>query len=86
MADIIGRRWAFNSTLFLVGAGLLCAGASNNIYTYGGLFGVVGFASGGNVPVASTVFLEFVPKAGYYLLTILSAWWAVGAIVDAVSC
>ncbi|KAF7555382.1 hypothetical protein G7Z17_g2215 [Cylindrodendrum hubeiense] len=82
MADIIGRRWAFNTTLFLVGICMVAAGGSNNIYTYGGLFGVVGFASGGNVPVAATVYLEFVPAKGYYLLTMLSAWWAVGAVVD----
>lgn len=85
MADIIGRRWAFNATLFLVGIFMICAGASNNIYTYGGMFGVIGFASGGNVPVSSVVYLEFVPASGHYLLTILSAWWAVGAVVDAVS-
>lgn len=85
MGDIIGRRWAFNGTLFLVGIFLIAAGGSNNIYTYGGLFSMVGFASGGNVPVASVVYLEFVPASGYYLLTMLSAWWAVGAVIDAVS-
>jgi MFS family permease len=85
MADVIGRKYAFNITLFLIGAALVCAGASNNIYTYGGLFGVVGFGSGGNVPIAATVYLEFVPTSAYYLLTMLSAWWALGALIDAVS-
>jgi MFS family permease len=83
MGDVTGRRWAFNGTLFLVGIFLICAGASNNIYTYGAMFSMVGFASGGNVPVASVVYLEFVPASGYYLLTMLSAWWAVGAVIDA---
>jgi MFS family permease len=85
MADIIGRRYAFNITLFLVGIFLIAAGGVNSIYAYGAMFAMVGFASGGNVPVASTVYLEFVPSSGYYLLTILSAWWAVGAVIDAVS-
>jgi MFS family permease len=84
MADIIGRRLAFNCTLFMVGIFLIAAGGSNNIYTYGAMIALVGFGSGGNVPVAATVYLEFVPSSGFYLLTILSAWWAVGAVIDAV--
>lgn len=39
----------------------------NSIFAYGGVFAMVGFASGGNVPVASTVYLEFVPSPGYTL-------------------
>lgn len=85
MADIIGQRYTFNITLFLVGIFLIAAGGVNSIYAYGGMFAMIGFASGGNVPVASTVYLEFVLSSGYYLLTILSAWWAIGAVVDAVS-
>jgi MFS family permease len=85
MADIIGRYWAFNSTLFLIGIFLIAAGGSNDIYTYGGLFSIIGFASGGNVPVASVVYLEFIPSSGHYLLTMLSAFWAFGSVFDAVS-
>jgi MFS family permease len=85
MADIIGRRLAFNTTLFLVGIFLTAAGGTNNIYAYGGMMAMGGFGSGGNVPVAVTVYLEFVPSSGFYYLTILSAWWAVGAVIDAVS-
>jgi MFS family permease len=84
MADIIAPRLAFNCTLFMVGIFLIAAGGSNNIYTYGAMMALVGFGSGGNVPVAATVYLEFVPSSGFYLLTILSAWWAVGAVIDAV--
>jgi MFS family permease len=84
MTDIIGRRWAFNITLFLAGIFLIAAGGVDSIYAYGAMFAMVGFASGGNVPVASTVYLEFVPRSGYYLLTILSAWWAIGAVINAV--
>jgi MFS family permease len=85
MADIIGRRWAFNLTLFLNGIFILSAGGSNNVITYGAMFGMTGFASGGNVPVTATMFLELVPTTGYFLLTILSAWWSVGAVLSAVS-
>jgi MFS family permease len=52
MADIIGRRLAFNCTLFMVGIFLIAAGGNNNIYTYGAMMALVGFGSGGNLPVA----------------------------------
>lgn len=57
----------------------------NDIYTYAGLFGMVAFASGGNVSVGATDYHEFVPTSGHGLLIMLSAWWAIGAVVDAVS-
>ncbi len=60
---VIGVRWrillgedgVFNITLFLVGIFLIAAGGVDSIYAYGAMFAMVGFASGGNVPVASTV-------------------------------
>jgi MFS family permease len=85
MADVIGRRWEFNLTLFLNGIFILAAGGANNVVTWAAMFGIVGFACGGNVPVTATMFLELVPTSGYFLLTILSAWWSVGAVLSAVS-
>jgi hypothetical protein len=88
MADIIGRRLALNCTLFILGVFQIAARGSNNIYTYGAMMALVVFGSGGNVPVAAIVYLEFVRSSGFYLLKILSAWWAAGAVIDArdVSC
>jgi MFS family permease len=84
MADIVGRRFAFNVTLFINGIFILAAGGVNNVVAYGAMFGVIGFACGGNVPITATMFLELVPTKGYFLLTILSAWWSVGALLSAV--
>ena len=39
--------------------------------------------SGGNLPVDSAVFLEFVPATHQWLLTVLSIWWAIGQLVGA---
>lgn len=64
MADVIGRRLALNTTLFIVGIFLIAARASNKIYTYGVLMAVVGFGSGGDVLVAATVYLVFVRLVG----------------------
>ncbi|KAF8860254.1 hypothetical protein BDZ45DRAFT_688671 [Acephala macrosclerotiorum] len=50
---------------FVVGVEVASAG-------YGALFAMVGFASGDNVPIAATIYLEFMPSAEYNLLTILS--------------
>ena len=36
---------------------------------------------GGNLPVDSAVFLEFIPASHQWLLTVLSIWWAFGQLV-----
>lgn len=46
---------------FVVGVEVASAG-------YGALFAMVGFASGDNVPIAATIYLEFMPSAEYNLL------------------
>ncbi|THH06850.1 hypothetical protein EW145_g3805 [Phellinidium pouzarii] len=81
--DIIGRRWSFNITLFISGVFALAAGSSPNFVTLASLFAVVGVGVGGNMPVDSAVFLEFIPGTHQYLLTILSIWWTVGQLVGA---
>jgi hypothetical protein len=35
---------------------------------------------GGNLPVDSAVFLEFLPASHQYLLTVMSVWWSAGQI------
>lgn len=36
---------------------------------------------GGNLPVDSAIFLEFLPGTHQYLLTVLSIWWAFGQLL-----
>jgi MFS family permease len=49
--------------------------------TKSGLRSITGTAAGGNVPVDSMVFLEFVPGSHQYLVTALSAWWNLRQVI-----
>ena len=77
------HRWSFNITLFLAGVFGLAAGGAPNFIALASLFAVVGLGVGGNLPVDSAVFLDFVPGTHQYLLTILSIWWCIGQLVVA---
>ncbi|CDO68083.1 hypothetical protein BN946_scf184788.g14 [Trametes cinnabarina] len=79
--DIWGRRWSFNLTLLIAGVFGLAAGGSPDFLTLASLLAVLGLGVGGNLPVDSAVFLDFVPGDHQYLLTILSIWWSVGQLV-----
>lgn len=83
-ADIMGRRIAFQSTLFFASVfGLLCPFMPN----YGSLclcFFFLGSAVGGSMPTDGTLFLENVPHAKRYLLTALSIFFSLGAVVSSV--
>ncbi|KAL3486765.1 major facilitator superfamily domain-containing protein [Aspergillus germanicus] len=80
-ADFIGRRLAFNVTLIITAmAGLIGAGAPSfaGIAT---LSALIGFGSGGNQPVDSAIFLEFIPATHQNILVMQSAFWSLGQIV-----
>ena len=79
--DIFGRKMGFNLTLgFTAVFGLVAAGAPNfaAIGTFAALWS---FGVGGNLPVDSAVFLEFLPGSHQYLLTILSVYWALAQLL-----
>ncbi|KAF2736391.1 sugar transporter [Polyplosphaeria fusca] len=80
-SDVIGRRLAFNTTLFLAGVFGLAAGGGPNWIGTAGLFACLGLGVGGNLPVDGALFLEFLPFASGNLLTLLSVWWPVGQLV-----
>uniref|UniRef100_D8Q366 Major facilitator superfamily (MFS) profile domain-containing protein n=1 Tax=Schizophyllum commune (strain H4-8 / FGSC 9210) TaxID=578458 RepID=D8Q366_SCHCM len=80
-ADIWGRRVSFNITLFITGAFALAAGGSANYIALCSLTAVWSVGVGGNLPVDSAIFLEFVPASHQYLLTVLSIWWAFGQLL-----
>ncbi|THY54394.1 hypothetical protein D6C99_03518 [Aureobasidium pullulans] len=73
-ADLIGRKPAFNATLIIGGLfGTAVAGLSN--FTAFCIFWtVIGTAAGGNVPVDSMIFLEFVPGSHH-------SWWMLGQVI-----
>jgi len=80
-SDIWGRKLSFNLTLFITGVFALSAGASPNSITLCSLAALWSIGVGGNLPVDSSVFLEFVPASHQYLLTVLSIWWALGQLL-----
>ncbi|KDQ52980.1 hypothetical protein JAAARDRAFT_162203 [Jaapia argillacea MUCL 33604] len=80
-SDIWGRQWSFNITLFITGVFATAAGGSNDYITLCTLAALWGVGVGGNLPVDSAVFLEFVPASHQYLLTVLSIWWAFGQLL-----
>ncbi|KAM0808258.1 putative Major facilitator superfamily transporter [Seiridium cardinale] len=79
--DIFGRKWAFNLTLgFAAFWGMVAASAPN--FAAIGIFAAFwSFGVGGNLPVDSAIFLEFLPGSHQYLLTILSIDWAIVQVV-----
>lgn len=78
--DIWGRRWSFNITLLIAGIFGLAAGGSSDFLALASLLAVLGVGVGGNLPVDSAVFLDFVPGSHQYLLTVLSIWWSLGQL------
>ncbi|KAF9529833.1 MFS general substrate transporter [Crepidotus variabilis] len=80
-ADLWGRKISFNITLFITGAFALAAGGSNTWITLTALASAWSVGVGGNLPVDSAIFLEFVPHTHQYLLTVLSIWWAFGQLI-----
>ncbi|EGY20784.1 hypothetical protein VD0002_g3566 [Verticillium dahliae] len=79
--DIFGRRHAFNCTLGLTAFWGLVAGGANNFAAIGSFAALWSFGVGGNLPVDSAIFLEFLPGTHQYLLTILSIDWAIAQVV-----
>ena len=79
--DIFGRKWAFNLTLGITAVfGLAAAGAPS----FGGICAFAAlwsFGVGGNLPVDSAIFLEFLPRSHQWLLTVLSVFWAVAQVI-----
>ena len=77
-ADMIGRRFAFNISLFICSAAAIIAGAMPNWAGLGTMIAILGFGGGGNLILDTTVFLEFLPGNKQWLVTLLAAWWGLG--------
>ena len=75
------HRWSFNLTLLITGIFALSAGGAPTALALCALIATWNTGVGGNLPVDSAVFLEFVPASHQWLLTVLSIWWAVGQLV-----
>ena len=80
-ADVIGRRTAFNVSLFICSVATLVSGASPNWEALGFFIAVLGFGAGGNLVLDTAVFLEYLPGDKQWLLTLLACWWGIGQTV-----
>jgi MFS family permease len=79
--DVFGRRWAFNLTLGVTAVWGMIAGGSPNFAAIGCFAALWSFGVGGNLPVDSAIFLEFLPGSHQYLLTVLSIDWALAQVI-----
>lgn len=77
-ADIIGRRHAFNISLFICSISGIVAGAAPSWNSLAFFIAMVGFGGGGNLILDTAVFLEYLPSNKQWALTWLAAWWGIG--------
>lgn len=82
-SDFIGRRVAFNTTLIISSVAGLVGAGSPNFVAIATFCAFIGFGTGGNQPVDSAIFLEFIPATHQYLLTMQSAFWSLGQALAA---
>lgn len=80
-ADLIGRKPAFNATIFLGGIFGCIAAGTTGFVSFCVVWALIGTAAGGNVPVDSIIFLELVPQSHQWLLVTLSGWWNMGQLI-----
>ncbi|KAL4075444.1 hypothetical protein J3A83DRAFT_4484702 [Scleroderma citrinum] len=79
--DVWGCWWPFNLTVLVTAIFSLIAAAAPNYIVLCACAGGWSFGMGGNLPVDSAVFLEFVPPSHQYLLTVLCVFWLLGDLV-----
>ncbi|KAI1329336.1 major facilitator superfamily domain-containing protein [Xylariaceae sp. FL0255] len=85
-ADIIGRRWAFNISLFICSGAAIVAGAVPNWPTLGFFVALVGFGGGGNLILDTAVFLEYLPGNRQWMVTLMACWWGFGQTITGLFC
>ena len=80
-ADVIGRKYAFNISLFICSAACIVAGAMPNWPSLAFFIALLGFGGGGNLVMDTTVFLEYLPGNKQWLVTFMAAWWGFGQAI-----
>lgn len=82
LLDIVGRRAAFNYTVAISSAFGICTGFCSSYPLLIVLASGVGFGVGGNIPVDTTIFLEFIPKKNRTMLVVMSIFQPIGSILS----
>ncbi|UJO25349.1 MFS siderochrome iron transporter 1 [Fulvia fulva] len=81
LVDIIGRKWAFNITCLIGAAFGLGLGGCNTYSSFLVITAFVGFGIGGNIPIDTTICLEFIPQNKRFMLALLSIFQPIGVVV-----
>ncbi|PQE16964.1 MFS transporter protein [Rutstroemia sp. NJR-2017a BBW] len=68
-ADMIGRKIAFNTSLFICSGACIVAGAAPSWESLAFFIALVGFGGGGNLILDTTVFLEYLPSNKQWVLS-----------------
>lgn len=84
LVDIIGRQWSFNLTVFISSIFGLCLAIPDSYNAILVLAAFVGFGVGGNIPIDTTITLEFTPQDRRYLLPLLSIFQPIGVVICSV--
>lgn len=79
--DVFGRKPAFNLTLGTAAFWGMVSASSPSFAALGVFAALWSFGVGGNLPVDSAIFLEFLPASHQYLLTVLSVDWALAQVL-----
>ncbi|TVY78482.1 putative MFS-type transporter PB1E7.08c [Lachnellula suecica] len=80
-ADIIGRKLAFNTSLFSCAVFVLIAGGMPGYISFATIVAFYSAGAGGNYILDATNFLEFLPTSHAWLVTFMATWWAVGYMI-----
>ncbi|KAK5717918.1 hypothetical protein LTR15_008760 [Elasticomyces elasticus] len=81
LVDIVGRKWAFNLTCLISAAFGLGLGGCNSYPAFLIVTAFVGFGIGGNIPIDTTICLEFIPQNRRFLLALLSLFQPIGVVI-----
>ncbi|KAF2760823.1 MFS general substrate transporter [Pseudovirgaria hyperparasitica] len=83
LVDILGRQWSFNLTVLFTGAFGITLGSLDSYTSFLVITAFVGFGVGGNIPIDTTIVLEFIPQNKRFLLALLSVFQPVGYVLAA---
>ncbi|KAK5114836.1 hypothetical protein LTR62_001993 [Meristemomyces frigidus] len=81
LVDIVGRQWAFNLTCLISATFGLALGGCNSYTAFLIVTAFVGFGIGGNIPIDTTICLEFIPQNRRFLLALLSIFQPIGVVI-----
>ncbi|GAB7363480.1 hypothetical protein MBLNU230_g3751t1 [Neophaeotheca triangularis] len=81
LVDIIGRQWAFNLTCLISACFGLGLGGATTYDQFLVITAFIGFGVGGNIPIDTTICLEFIPQNRRFLLALLSIFQPIGVVV-----